>query len=1289
VSVPVEAIRPLCPGVDERLVREHLGRLGERYFAAFSHLEIAGHLNAMARLSRKCPVELILEFHEGGAARCTVLAFDYAFEFSLISGVLAGLGFDILSGNVFTYTRHPEEPPPARRRRRPAVMGAPPSGADAGAAREAEPLIRRRRIIDDFTGELKTGLSPDAWSEELRRRLGEVIGLLEQGRRPDMEKAKRLVTELVTRRLAGLPPASTIRFLPVEIEIDNESVPFTRMRVVGQDTPAFLYTLSSVLSQHGFSIEQISIRTTGGVVEDEIDFVDAQGRKVVDEEEVSKVRLSVLLTKQFTYYLERAPDPYAAFLRFEQLVDDLPRLPDKERWLNALSNPLNLRDLARLLGASDFLWEDFIRSQYESLLPILGPHVADRRFSEPKETIPERLRRAIEPASSLAALSFEEKRLRLNQFKDREIFLIDLDHILGRKGHFRDLAEHLTALAESVVGTAAGLVYDSLRQSHGRPRTVAGLEAAWAILGLGKLGGAALGYASDIELLFVYSDRGRTDGRDPIDNTEFFERLVRETAQFIDAKREGIFSVDLRLRPYGQKGSLASSLDGFCRYYGPGGPAEAFERLSLVRLRAIGGDAALGAQVERLRDEFIYRGTASIDLGELRAARHKQMAQKERPGEYNAKFSPGALVDLESAVQVLQLLHGEKVAVLRTPRIHHALKGLEESGILSPGEFGQIEAAYDFLRRLINGLRMLRGSAQDLFLPPVESPEYLHLARRMGYEGTDAVEPAQKLHVEFETRTAAVRSFVERHFGRESLPGPPVGNVADLVLSETIPGSLRERILAAAGFVDAGRAYTNLKALAGEKSRRELFASLAVLACDILRHEPDPDMALNNWERFQRSLPGSEVHYELFLAQPKRLEILLGIFSRSQFLANTLIHQPDLLEWVTAPENLGRMRTACELEGELRSLSHRTPDPSGWLNLLRRLRRREILRIGTKDLCLKASPSEVFADLSTLACACIQVSLERIWMEILLEERAHATPIDAGGPERFCILAFGKLGGSELNYSSDIDLLALYDDRGLERQPADRGHRLSIVCTRAMERLAYALSAHTEEGHAYRVDLRLRPHGGVGELVPSLSRAAAYYVSEASPWEAQAALKLRPVAGSRSLGEEFLRRIRPIFLRERDREAIVRAIHDLRMADIKREALKSATTINVKRGEGGLRDIEFMVQGLQLIHAPRKPEVLGGNTLAGLGALGTAGVLPGGEVARLSEDYVFLRRVEHYLQILEDRQTHSVPESPREQEILAKRLLGNQAGGREFMKKLEACLERVRAAYRTHLLSSP
>jgi glutamate-ammonia-ligase adenylyltransferase len=1216
-------------------VAEHVARFGGEYAAAFSEEAVARHARAAADLNADQPAAVMIEEAPGGDVDVTIVAFDYPAEFSLIAGILSGTGFNVLSGHVFT-----------------AAPGA------------------RRYIVDQFTGELSGGVNVAEWREDVTRRLRETIGLLETGGHDAVLRARHMVNELVAARLSELRADDAPVLYPVDIQVDNTAGPFTRLMVVSQDTPAFLYALSNALALRGITIERVRIRTVQGRAEDEIDVLDAAGQPIVGRDEEDRLRFSVLLTKQFTYFLGRAPDPFAALSRFEQLCTQTADVSEKASWMALFSDPEACRVLAKVLGTSDFIWEDFVRTQYETLLPMLGAEAGRARRAFSREALADRLEAAMKDAAG-----FEARKRALNRWKDEESFLIDLDHIVHAGRDVSALAEPLTRVAELTVAGALDIVFEHLAQQHGRPRTVGGLPARVAVCGLGKMGGIALGYASDIELLVVYSDNGRTDGAEPVDNSEFFARLAEETARFIVSRREGVFHVDLRLRPYGNSGPKACSLEAFCGYYGPGGDAQSYERLALTRLRAVAGDAELGSQLERLRNAFVYEASW-LNIEQLRTLREKQFAAKVRDARYNAKFSPGALVDLEYFVQVLQVRHGTTVLELRTPRLHEALEGMSAHGIVAPDMVRDLTSAYYFLRHLINGLRMLRGNARDLFLPSADSHEYVHLARRMGYERGQALNPEQQLLVDFEMHTARVRAFIEKHFGRESLPDAAAGNVADLLLSENPDEALRRSVLGRAGFAHVERAYRNLRGLAGDGERREGFVRLAILAVDMLRRGPDPDMALNNWERFVGELPSAAAHYRELLAQPRRLDILLQLFARSQFLADTLVRNSNFFEWVSDPAVLHATRDAVRLGMDLERFC-RGAQGEAWLNALRRYRRREFVRIGARDMCLRLPLSRITADLSALADALVGAVLEREW-RVMREE--GALDADVRMEPYFCVMALGKLGGRELNYSSDIDLVAMYDDAVLAWLPHEEAR---AIYARLMERVRAALTAHMETGYLYRVDLRLRPHGVSGGLVQPVSALVRYYGHDAHLWEIQALLKARPVAGGLDAGYRFLDQVRPALLRRRDPAEIAASIRGMR--DKALEQAGTARETNVKVGLGGIRDVEFLVQGLQLMHAHDHPELLGGHTLKALDTIAAVGLLPDAAVQTLREGYALLRRVEHYLQILEDRQIHAIPQDRQALAALARRVLGQEQTADGFLQTIENTQQKIRALFEQHI----
>jgi glutamate-ammonia-ligase adenylyltransferase len=432
-------------------------------------------------------------------------------------------------------------------------------------------------------------------------------------------------------------------------------------------------------------------------------------------------------------------------------------------------------------------------------------------------------------------------------------------------------------------------------------------------------------------------------------------------------------------------------------------------------------------------------------------------------------------------------------------------------------------------------------------------------------------------------------------------------------------------------------------------------------------------MALNNWERFLGALEDPEEHFRLLMSQPKRLDILLKIFAGSQFLSDSLIRDPDFFEWATMPEHLHTVRRRDQVEAVFKPLSQATASSDHWRNQLRRLKRREILRIGIRDICLDVPIEEIMEELSNLAEALLQVELERLWDNLGAGDQGAA----------FCLLAFGKLGGGELNYSSDIDLLAI------SANPVEEANE--SLFKGVMDGLRKDLSVHTQEGAAYRVDLRLRPFGRSGELVCSVPWLIRYYREQAAVWELQALLKARPVAGNLRVGESFLSECRAVLHEPRPPEDITTSLQKMRKTTQGKLNQGIESGRNIKLGGGGIRDVEFLVQGLQLINVGKvggyseEAKLLSGNTLTALSALREQGILTVVQAETMRRDYLFLRRIEHYLQIFEDRQTHTLPRDSQELQALSRRMLGPQAGAPQFLERVSACMARVEATYRHFL----
>ena len=1241
----------------------------------------------------------------------TFFTSDHPGLFSIITGLLSGASFEIISGDIFTYKKAAPSVPVAISKQRYNNAWLRRNYRVCLSNNQAS-LEEKRFIIDRFYGLIPASISFEIWKEQLINAAEKIFSLVEKNTPEANLEAKRLINNSVAKRFSNLEKKPRAQLYP--IQIFTSFLPnYTRLKIMAEDTPAFLYSLSYALAYHQISIEHVTIKTIQNIIQDEIDIIDQAEKPIVDQNRLDKIKLAIMLTKEFTHFINYAPDSFSALYRFEELIEKIAKSDQPEEWIKALTDPNIILDLAKLLGTSDYLWEDFIRMQYETLMPIIKPRLMNPKY------ISQELIRTYKKELGQAKI-YEEKKEIINKFKDKMIFEIDLTHILI-EADFKILSKKLTGLAELILKDSVETIYQELAKIHGKPKSVAGFAANFCLLGLGKMGGTALGYASDIELMFVYSDSGLTSGPNIISNEEFFEKLAQTLIGFIRTKRDGIFQLDFRLRPFGNDGPLATSFTTFCEYYGPQGQALFFEKLALVRLRIVAGNKQFGRTIEETRDHLIYN-LSKINPDELWDLRKKQFVEKNIPGKLNAKFSPGALVDIEYAVQLLQLIYGQDHPSIRTPSIHKALKELHENQVIDQKSSKTLIKAYDFFRILINGLRMLRGSAKDLFLPELDSLEYAHLARRIGYKEDKNLDTAQKLNLDFETETALVRNFVEQNFSRKSLVNPKVGTIADLIISDNLPLDLQETILKKIGFTDTKKAYTNLKNLAHKGTQKELFVRIAVLASSIFKKLPDPDLALNNWERFfckEKNLK----NYHLLLKQPKRLEIMLTIFSLSQFLADVLINNPAYLKIVTSEKKLSQSIAQLNLAEELKRLQRICVTEAKWLKILRKLRHREMLRIAIKDLVLHYPVTTVIRELSSLATVFLNSTLEKLCQEHffltkeddlaltkqaveefrearrLSYDRAEFTPIShlllrrAGEVRhvntksnavsrnyatacniKICIFAFGKLGSNELNYSSDIDLVAV-TEKTLSQEEKSKINQI-------LQQLIRTISTYTEDGFLYRVDFRLRPFGASGELFSDLAYLLNYYQQKASLWEVQALLKLQPIAGDLELGNQIKTELSFILAKERNVEEIKHNILELRKKAV--SEYHKPNSLDIKNDEGGIRDIEFLAQGLELINLPQNKDLLIPDTLTAISKLTEYKILDAADALFLTEAYIYLRKIEHFLQLSNDRQIHSIAKEESSLKYLKDKI--SFVTNKNFeLSDLESLMLKVRACFFKYL----
>lgn len=703
-----QQVRELCPDLPAEVIDEHFRRLERGYFLTFTVEEVARHLELIRELDGEqlCRVDVS---YVGSTRRVTVVANDYQGEFAKICGLLAAYGQSILSGSSYTYQdvgatefyRRPQrarrpgpERPRARRRRRRAPAPPRPRQGPARIVYSAEVQPAPERPSQVFS-----------WND-FERELNGLLSLLEKGesRRANEELTLRVME--MARRMA--PAADGERVLPpISISVDNESDEHcTILEIRSPDSFMFLFEFANVLSTRDYWIDKVEFDTVDGEVRDRLFVTTRRGAKIEDRVGVDNLRLTVTLMKQFARRLAVAPNPHLALRQFGALIDAAcGQVADPSQ---ALASSLD--ELARVLGAGTYLWEEFLRRQHENLMPLLT-NMADLDVGADRGEVQRRLDAALEGQKTPDAI--------LNRFKDDEIGRIDMRHLTRRIERFSDFGAELSALSDVVLTRATEEAVAEI--AAGGP-----VPGAWSLCALGKWGGRDLGYASDIELMFIWDAERSEQGR----AGEVFERAAMRLSRLIRAKRDGIFELDWRLRPGGSSSPLSASFQRFSSYYSTGGDADPYERQALVRLRTVAGDPALCARVEAHRQQFVF-DRRPHDLARVRHLRNRQRSELVAAGTTNAKFSAGGLIDAEYFVQVRQIAAGADDPEVRQTNTLDAARALHERGYLSRDEFEQVEAGYRLLRAVINCLRIVRGHSKDLVIPDRRTSEFRFLARRL------------------------------------------------------------------------------------------------------------------------------------------------------------------------------------------------------------------------------------------------------------------------------------------------------------------------------------------------------------------------------------------------------------------------------------------------------------------------------------------------------------------------------------------------------------------------------
>lgn len=841
----------------------------------------------------------------------------------------------------------------------------------------------------------------------------------------------------------------------------------------------------------------------------------------------------------------------------------------------------------------------------------------------------------------------------------------------------------LTRLAEVAFTVATRRLRESLAADGGAPTTEGGRPVGFAVLGLGKLGGRELNFSSDVDVMYLY-ETDHVDDASP-GAREFFTRLASAVTRAVGepTAHGNVFRVDLRLRPEGNNGPLVNTVDNALQYYE--GWGDTWERAALAKARPVGGDAAVGQAFLDGIEPFIYRRHLDYQTVEDMHSMKTRIDAEQAllgAGRRDVKVGRGGIRELEFVVQVLQLIHGGHRPELRVEGSMAGLAVLEDGELIDADEARRLREAYEFLRNTEHAIQV-EEKRQTQALPTTHDGR-VRLARLLGHTGCDADEAIERFEEQWRLHTELVHDAFVRFFefrpesgGRSAAERPDV--VALLACLREGAIDRATEMLADMGFDDAEGAATGLSRLVVERvrgpvspQRRRAVEQLAPSLIDAVRRSSDPGAALERLVDFLTHTGAHTSYLALLSGSPATLELLVLLFASSPFLARHLVGRPELLDSLVradaVAQRLDRDRLAASLEARLPA------DPSDeelLLEGLRRFRTAELIRIGLDDLSGSLPADEVRDELTALADVCLVRAVDAA--RALVEPRVEADW------ERLELAAIGmgKLGAEEMSYGSDLDLIFVY------RSTTDGYDAAAhVAATRWVQKSIALLTSQTRDGIVYEVDTRLRPSGRSGPLVISLDRFRAYHAEQAELWERQALLRARVVYGSAALTAEVDRTVaETVYGRGLD-DAGVGEIRDLRARVETELADEGAGTWNLKTGRGGIVDVEFLVQMLQLRHGHEYAGVQHRATLPAIAGLADAGILDDDEARRLSDGYRFLRRVEARLRLEWDRPVESLSPDPDALAALAGRLgYGGDRPGAALLAETESVRETVRALF--------
>ena len=839
-------------------------------------------------------------------------------------------------------------------------------------------------------------------------------------------------------------------------------------------------------------------------------------------------------------------------------------------------------DASRVLACSDFVFTSCERhpAMFADLVAsgdLDAPYPTSLAGAGVRPSLHARAEETAQAADSIDTLMAGLRRLRR-----REMVRIAWRDIAGL-ADFEESVQDTSDLADAIIAASVDRLHEWQCADLGTPIGHSGEPQQLVVLALGKLGASELNFSSDIDLMFTFPENGQTEGgRRSVDNDRFFLQLARKLMKALgESTADGfVYRVDMRLRPFGTQGPLVLSFDALEEYYQTHG--RDWERYALIRARAVSGDMVLAAELlERLRP-FVYR--RYIDFGTLQSLRSlKAVMEQEvaRKGmEHSVKHGPGGIREVEFTAQAFQMVRGGRTPALRYRRLLTVLERLGELELLPAHAVESLSAAYRFLRSAEHRLQQV-DDRQEHMLPLDESGR-ARIAAAMGYVDWEA----------FTERLAHHRRNVDEQFAQvfgeeRGTNAAGAGDPLGTLLAESTNEATGVTLLEEAGFTAAREAWSTLaryrNTIALKMPDALAHERLARLMPDLLRAvatQNDAPTALERVMTVVESVAKRSVYLALLAERSIALSQFVQLCAASPWIAQLLGRHPVLFDELLDPRTLYAPLAADELDEDIAARLNALDDPDREheMDCLRQSKQANVLRVAAADISRRIPLMVVSDHLTWIAEAILRAAMAMAWRDITARHgRPETMPQDAAFAP-YAVIAYGKLGGIELGYGSDLDLVFVHADDSSAMTTGSKPIDLATFYARLTQRLIHILTTMTPQGALYEVDPRLRPDGAKGVLVNTLDGLGEYLREKAWTWEHQALVRARAVAGDSGLGRRFSELRRDILLRGRDEDALRDEVRSMRERMRNELGSKRSGRFDLKQDRGGVADIEFMVQ---------------------------------------------------------------------------------------------------------------